>query len=500
MSAAAPGRRPAAPGDEPMSADRRTLTIGAIAMVLLIVVGAVSGALFARSACDDIAPSVVAAPAASAEVVALRDLVPALDAQERDRWEEQLALLGDELGPVSGVADAAGAGRLRLTGVGPAAVGATIVQLDPSGSRVAGAVEVGPGTVVGSGANLYSLALPNQLTGQVDALQPLDADLSGLTCVDTALVGSPLAFHLDAGDGQLLLLRIADDGDDAELELRDPVAGQVWGRELQLPAAPAGLAGARLSAGLGPDLILAGTRTNPNEQAPVLTALARDDGTPRWQVSRDDLVADGVALPDDVPTRAQVLRVGAELALVVLRDVDGVGTADEEAEQDALAARRQVVLGVDLSDGGVTFAVTLPPVERPIAASVEARSGLLVTTDIGDGRTRLLRLDAGGLRVLGDTELSGSVLDDLDRTAADARGALGAGVQPLPGGIGELGDGRRVVVTGNSVLVLPAPGEPVATPIVEVELPAMDVVVDDDRVSLLLLGPEDGRAVITLGG
>jgi hypothetical protein len=500
VSAVDPGRQAPASTDEPMAADRRTLTIGAIAMVLLIVVGAVSGALFARSACDDIGPSTVAAPLASAEVVTLREIVPGLDAEQRGRWEEELTRLAAELGPVTGVADASGAGRLQATDVGPAAVGATVVQLDASGAQVAHAVSVGAGTVVGSGAHLYSLALPNELTGQVDALQPLDADLGGLTCVDTALVGSPLAFHLDAGGGQLLLLRIEEDGDDAELELRDPVAGQFWGSEVELPAAPAGLAGARLTAGLGPDLVVAGTRTNPGEEAPVLTAVARADGTPRWQVTRDDLVAAGVSLPDDVPTRAEVLRVGDELALVGLRDVDGTGTANEEAEQDALAARRQLVLGVDVSDGTVRFSATLPPADRTVAGSVTGEVGLLVTVDVGDGRTRLLQVDAGGLEVLADTELRGSVLEELDRVAAAARGAVGTPVQPLPGGIAELPDGRRVVVTGASVLLLPAADAAADEPIVEVELPATAVVAHEGGVSLLLLGPDEGRAVVTLGG
>lgn len=500
MSTTEPPRQPPAAHDEPMAADRRTLTIGALAMVLLVLVGVVSGALFAGSACDDISPSVVAAPAAGAEVADLRELVPGRDAEERDRWEEELEQLQAHLGPVTGVADALDAGRLQATETGPVAVGQTVVQLDPSGSQVTDAVAVGSGTVVGSGAHLYSLALPNQLTGQVDALQPLDADLAGLTCVDTALVGSPLAFHLDAGDGQLLLLRIEDDGDDAELELRDPVAGQVWASEVALPAAPAGLAGARLTAGLGPEVIVTGTRTNPGESAPVLTAAARADGTPRWQVTRDDLVAAGVSLPGDVPTRAEVLRVGGDIALVGLRDVDGTGTADEEAEQDALAVRRHLVVGVDVSDGSVRFSVTLAPSERPVAAWVAEEVGLLVTVDLGDGRTRVLRTDAGGLRVLGDTELRGSVLDDLDRTAAAARGAVGTAVQPLPGGIAELPDGRRVVVTGRRVLVLPAVGAPTAAPILEAELPATAVTVHDGSVSLLLLGPDEGRAVVTLGG
>jgi hypothetical protein len=115
--------------------------------------------------------------------------------------------------------------------------------LRAAGDLATAAVTLGAGTPVGSGLHLYSLALTNPLTGQVDALQPLDEELEGLTCQDTALVGSPLAFHLAASDGQLLVLRVEEDGDEPELELRDPVAGQVWAAGLRLPTAPAGLTG-----------------------------------------------------------------------------------------------------------------------------------------------------------------------------------------------------------------------------------------------------------------
>jgi hypothetical protein len=481
-----------------MAADRRTLTIGAIAMVVLILVGVVSGALFARSACDDIGPTVVAAPVAGGDLALLRELTPGLEPAEQTRWLEELERLTEHLGRVTGVADAPGAGRLTASGLGPVALGETILQLDPTGSGVRSAVEVGTGSVVGAGEHLYSLALTNLLTGQVDALQPLDAELGGMTCVDTALVGSPLAFHLDAADGQLLLLRIEEDGDDAELELRDPIAGRVWAADLTLPAAPAGLAGARLSAGLGPDVVLTGTRTGPGESAPVLTAVSRTDGAPRWQVTREQLTDAGVVLPDDGPTRAEVAQVGAELAVIGLRDVAGAGGVDEEAEQDVLSTLRHRIVGIDLADGAVRFAIDLPPSERIVATSV-ASTVLVVTVDAGQGRTRVLEVGASGLPVLAEAELRGSVLDDLDRTAASSRGAVGSAVLPWPGDVVDLADGRRVVATGAGVLVLPPAGSSVA-PLVEAELPVTAVTTHAGAVSLLLLGPDGDRSVVTFAG
>jgi hypothetical protein len=489
---------PAAPTDEPMSADRRTLTIGAIAMVLLILVGVVSGALFARSACADISPTIVAAPIAGAELGLLRAVAPGLTPDGQAGWQEELELLSGELGPVTGIAATGGAGRLTATATGPVTLGETIVQLDATGSRVPHAAEVGTGIVVGDGEHLYSLALTNLLTGQVDALQPLDAELGGMTCVDTALVGSPLAFHLDAADGELLVLRIEEDGDDAELELRDPVAGRVWAADLELPSAPAGLAGARLTAGLGPEVVVAGTRTSPGETAPVLAAVARTDATPRWQVTRDDLVAAGVVLPEDEPTRAEVHHVGSELALIGLRDVEGTGRADEEAELDALSALRHVVVGVSVADGTIRFAVDLRTQERVVAATVTDGVGVLVAVDAGQGHTRVARVDAAGAVTIAEADLRGPVLDDLDRTAAASRGAIGSSGLPWPGDVVVLDDGRLVVATGAAVLVLPPVGAPDGTPTIEADLPVTELSVHRGGLSLLLHEPEGDRLVVTL--
>ncbi|MFP4312264.1 MAG: hypothetical protein ACLFS9_09855 [Nitriliruptoraceae bacterium] len=482
-----------------MAADRRTLSIAALAMALLILIGVVSGAVFAGSACDDIGPRPVAAPVAG-DAASLAAVLPALDRDTRSAWQEQLEVLETALGPVVGLADADGTARLRSSSLGPVAVGESVVQLDASGSRVLDAVAVGSGTVVGGGDHLYTLALPNPLTGQVDALQPLDADLGGLTCVDTALVGSPLAFHLDATDGQLLLLRLEEDGDDAELELRDPVAGRVWGSDLDLPDAPAGLAGSRLTAGLGSEVIVTATRTGPEDTAPVLTAVERSDGTPRWQVTRDELAAAGIALPDDGPTRAEVHAVGSELGLVVLTDATATGQPDEAAERDALNARRQVLVTVALADGEVRSWSTLPVAERVVAAATSHAGAVFVTVDVGGGRTAVRELDGSEVRMIVETPLRGAVLSELDRVVAASDGVVGTAAQPLPGGVATLRDGRRVAASGGAVLVLPPADAEDETAVVEVELPAAAVAAQGDGVSLLLLGPDEARVVVTLGG
>ena len=486
-------------------------------MVGLILLGAVSGALFARSACADIGPSAVTLPVTVTGTAAgppvpeqLATLLPDAAATELAALDRGLAVLADHLGVVTGFALASGAQELTATTLGPVAVGSEVVQLAASGAPARTAVSLGSGTAVGSGAHLYSLALTNALTGQVDALQPLDAELGGLTCVDTALVGSPLAFHLDAGGGQLLLLRIDEDGDDPELELRDPVAGRVWGADLTLPTAPAGLAGARLTAGLGPELIVAGTRTGPGEPAPVLTAVARDDGTPRWSLDRDDLAAIGIELSSSAATRAEVIAVDDELVLVALREVTGEGRADEEAEQDARSVGAQQVIALGVAAGELRWSLPLAPGERVVSAVRSGEAVTVVSLDAGtvpgadtdgtigtDGRdgsvgsapgaqVRVRRVSGDGAEVGASTAVLGPQV-----SPAAIAGAVGSG--PVAGvgsvaGSAVLADGRVVVVTGAGVEVWGA--GPSAVVDVEVELTALDVVAHRGGTTLLLrVGP-----------
>ncbi len=483
--------------DELMAADRRTLVIAVLAMVGLVLIGVVSGSLFARSACADISPQATPAPEADGDPELLVDALGALPAEQLATIRSSLDDLNVALGPITGVAAAAGATGLAATGQGVAALGDDVVALAGQGDRVEAAVSLGAGTAVGDGDHLYSLALTNPLTGQVDALQPLDEDLTGLTCQDTALVGSPLAFHLAAGDGQLLVLRIDEDGDDPELELRDPVAGQVWSAALVLPTAPAGLAGARLTAGLGPQVVVAGTRTTPGEGAPVLTAVDRRDGAPRWTLDRAELATAGIALPEDGPTRAEIAAVGDGLALVVLRAVDGAGRADEEAEQDARSVGPQRLLAVATDDGSVRWDVELEPTERVVAASTRDDAGQVVLLDPDLGRTRVLEPRDDAIR-----ELEGLVRPDEVTAALDAVrvGGVAAGLT-RGAGIAPLEDGGAVLATGASLVLLPAPGvtDPGAVP-TNLPLPVIDVVRHPGGVSLLLVGEGERRAVVTFPG
>jgi hypothetical protein len=494
-------------GDDLMAADRRTLVIGALAMVGLVLVGVVSGSLFARSACDDITPRGVTAPVAGGDLGLLASALGGLDDDELTALRSELTALTGELGSITGVAVVPGATSLSATADGVASLGDEVVTLRAAGDLATAAVTLGAGTPVGSGPHLYSLALTNPLTGQVDALQPLDEQLEGLTCQDTALVGSPLAFHLAAGDGQLLVLRVEEDGDEPELELRDPVAGQVWAAGLRLPSAPAGLAGARLTGGLGPEVVVAGTRTTPGEDAPVFTGVGRADGDVLWSLDRTALEAAGVPMADQRATRAEVVAVGDALALAVLRQVDGDGRADEEAEQDLRSVGPQRLLGLDPTDGTVRWQVELGPTERFVAGESSGDGGQVVLVDLESSAVRVVIAAGDDVRTLDGPVLDGSALGALAPTdrgrPADGRltpttsdRAAGAGMAVLPGG-------AALVAAGEHLLMLPlgaAGVGPVDGEWVEVGLPVIDVAGHPGGVSLLLAGPDDERALITFDG
>lgn len=490
-----------------MAADRRTLLIGALAMAGLVLVGVVSGSLFASSACDGIAPRAIAVPAAGSDLDLLGSALEGLDDEVLGTVRAEVTALADELGSVTGVAAVPGAASLTATADGVASLGDEVVALRAAGDLVTAAVSLGSGTAVGSGPHLYSLALTNPLTGQVDALQPLDGELGGLTCQDTALVGSPLAFHLAAGDGQLLVLRVEEDGDEPELELRDPVAGQVWAAELRLPTAPAGLAGARLTAGLGPEFVVAGSRTTPGEEAPVFTAVARADGAALWSLDRVGLEAAGAPLSAERATRAEVVAVGEVLGLAVLREVDGGGRADEEAEQDLRSVGPQRLLALDPSDGTLRWQVELAPTERIVASAVAGDSGQVVLVDLASSAVRVVVATGDDVR-----SLDGPAFGPLRPADREAPGesalapatpgrASEAGVAALPGG-------ATLIGVGEHLLVLPsaagAGGEPAAAgdaaDPVELGLPVVDVAVHPGGVSLLLAGPGEQRALVTFDG
>jgi outer membrane protein assembly factor BamB len=320
---AGPGRT-----DDPMSADRRVLAVAAISMVALVLVGVVSAQVFTRSACAGIVPELISdrsvaavAPAVAGEGapdvgVVAAEALPDLAEGDRDAVTAAIASLEGTIGPLVSVVDVRGADGVRAVDGGVAAVGSITTRLGADGGEVKATVDVEEGTVVGSGSSLFSLALINPLTGQVDALQAVDPGLVAGPCIDTATVGTPLAFHLDAGDGELLLLRTEEDGDEPAIELRDPLAGSVWSTELEVGTAPAGVLGERVTARLGVDAVVAGWRTVPSQEGDAVALLERDSGEVRWTAPMEPLR--DVAQAGSQPMWVDVLAVGEEEVLVAL--------------------------------------------------------------------------------------------------------------------------------------------------------------------------------------
>jgi hypothetical protein len=465
------------PHEDPLAADRRTIVIAAVVMVALVLVGVVSGSLFARSACRDLAPTATQAPVASDPDLVIAAAFPQLEPAAADGLVDAITELAGELGPLTGIADATGAQRLAIVDGTTAAVGRSTTLVDVSGQVQASATFEDAATVVGDGGTLYSLALVNPRTGQVDGLQPVDADLQAGTCVDTALVGSPLAFHIAAGGGQLALLRVSEDGGEPELELRDPVAGQVWVAPLDLGQAPAGILGEWVTGAIGDREVLVGRRTRPGDQEPVLAAFARRTGEPRWQLDRDDL---GVLVADAGAQPVEVVRADGEVALVVLGAVeDPAGGEDATAEAGARAGDGAALLAVDLADGTVRWAQPLPAGGRVAAAELLPDAAWLALA--GDEVVTVLHADADELRRVdrvpaGDTSLA--TLPDGRLLVASA-----AGVRLTTEAATDAVD---AAVDGDAATF----GAPFI---------GRDVVVADGRVTLLLDGPDDGAVLATFG-
>ncbi len=293
--------------------DRRTLVVGAVVMVALVAVGVAFGIGPAGTRCRLLDPRPIAPDATARELVELADL---------------------GVGAPVGVPDVV-APRLGRHPDGVLVTGGDLVLLGPDGGLLAGAALDPPVAVVGDGTAPFAVVVGNATTGQVDALRPLVVSPAGVVpgaCVDTSAVGSPLAFLLAAGDGELLLLRTDEDGSEAVLELRDPVRGRVWAPSVVLGTAPAGLLGARTSGGLGPDVVIVARRLGgAGDDDPAVIALDRATGRVRWTLTPEAVRA---ALPADV---AALPAVRLEVA-----DVDGDGAvllaAPDTAPDAALPA------------------------------------------------------------------------------------------------------------------------------------------------------------------
>ena len=347
--------------------ERRTVLLAAVGMVLLVLGGIVAGALFAPSGCRELRPrdlgtaSTPTPVLASEQEAALDALAGASDIGE----PRALARLGVRTGTRLVALD----GGVAVVD-GPAEGPSTLTVVDDAGTLRSRTGFGRSTTVVGAAPAPYALEVPNRATGQVDALAALAVTVEGVDaglCVDTAVVGTPLTFLLDAGAGELLLLRMGEDGGDVDLELRDPERGRRWATRLDLPAAPAGLVAARTSAGLGEALVVVGHRSAPLPtgtavgttsgagDSPAVVAVARTDGGERWSVGRDVLQAVGAATGSvDVEvvgvteTRVHVLLVPVEEAAALRGPAHGpLGKAAERAE------RRGTLVVLAAADGRV---------------------------------------------------------------------------------------------------------------------------------------------------
>lgn len=343
------------------------MLLAAVGMVLLVVGGVVAGALLAPSGCRELRPRDLGTASTPAPVLA-PEQEAALDALAGATGigePRALARVGVEAGSRL-VALAGGVAVVDGPGEGPS----TLTVVDDTGAVRSRTGFGRSTTVVGAAPAPYALELTNRATGQVDALAALTVTLEGVdvgVCVDTAVVGTPLTFLLDAGAGELLLLRTAEDGGDVDVELRDPVRGRRWATRLDLPTAPAGLVAARTSAALGEALVVVGHRSTPLPtdaaagttsgagDAPAVLALARADGGERWRVGHEVLEAAGavtggvdVEVVGVTDARVHVLLVPVDGAAALRGPAHGpLGTAAERAE------RRGTLVVLAAADGRV---------------------------------------------------------------------------------------------------------------------------------------------------
>jgi hypothetical protein len=436
--------------------ERRVLVIGALAMLGLVLVGVVSAQLLTRSACEALVPEPLDARAVGTDVAeVLAAALDDLDADDRMAVQAALGALTARLGPIEGLADVTGAASLAALADGEVvALGPTTTVLRGDVGAVRATASIG-GVVEGDGSALYALALENPLTGQVDALLPLDAALESGTCVDTATVGTPLAFRLDARDGQLLLFRIDDDADAPRLELRDPVRGQVWRSEVRAPTAPPGVLAERLGGVIGEEVVVVAWHVAPEADVPVVAAYDRVDGALRWRIGVEQLV--GLA-PDPAaegdPIRAEVVASGGGHVIVALTR-DG---------RDAPAT----FVGLSSATGRIRWSVDLAP-RTALDADLEHGRLVLVAREDGVPTAYEVDLDGGEAR---------------PRTAT-------AGEQ-----VAVALDGERIVlaVDGSLTVVTEDGAETVTTDAWFADVLAVG------RATIVLVRSEEGAAAVRYGG
>ncbi len=435
-----------------MAADRRVLIIGLVVMLVLVGVGVVTAALFTASACRDIGPGSVTAGPAAAELSTVLATTPSPElAAAGDHLEVAVRDLARALGPLTGIADVSGATALTTAWNSIVATGPTTTVLDLTGDDVVAAAAFDePSLLVGDGGRLYSLAYVNPLTGQVDALLPLGPVLDPGTCVDTAVVGEPFAFHLAAGGGELLLFRVEEDSDTPELELRDAVEGRRWTADLEVPIAPPGILAERVTAGLGPDVVVSARRVIAGEPQAAVMAVDRDDGEERWRVRPEAVLADA---DDDEPRWLEVVGVSDSVAVVAV--------APEQARD------RATLVAFDLEDGAVRWRA--------------APSG-------GAAEVLAVRVEGGQVWVAWHDE--GAV----ELTALDVRDGATLGSLRVPGRTAVLADG--IALVGDRVLTLAGAGQVHEVAEVASPLVLQDVVFSQGTTSVLVtVGTSEGEPV-----
>jgi len=352
------------------SNDRRILTIGVTTMVVFLLIGVGSAALFARPTCRLVAPTFVAFD------------------QVTDRDNDSLAVVGnDDLvafvadvnqafeGDVTAV-DAVGTDRLTLFSERLAAVGTSVLLFDDM-NRPTGEIIFRQATVVGGGDTLYALALTNPTSGQIDALQPIDRDLGARTCVELALVSTPLAFFLDAADGEVLLLRSDEDGDDPFVEVRDPELGRRLNIPVDLTFGSAGQHGVRTAGLFYRDIIVFTQALTDAPGDTVMWGIDRNDGSVRFTISAQQV--------------RDAANIEGELALPVRLNGDGLALV-------LAADDRTVLLDIAPGDGALTVATDTDPLQAAVAryaAVLSQHPEVTVRDVVALGSTDVLLVSSG---------------------------------------------------------------------------------------------------------
>lgn len=420
---------------DPMSADRRTLTIGAIAMVVLIAVGVVSASVFARGGC-------VAAPESATPTAQARgDVGAALGDHLGVAGDELVAAIESATGrtatSATTVADATG---LVVTDGGIVAAGGHSTLIGGDGEPLAALDVGGDVQLLGGGPTSYAIGFVNPDTGQASAITPVDGgDLAIGDCLDTALVGELFAFHLDARDGQLLLLRTDDDADNTEIELRDARRGQIWSTPLELGFGSPGIVADRTSAALTEDAVVIARRTAVDDGLPALLVLDRSDGEVLLARSAEELARD-TAVPADQPLRWQVVAADDQVAHLAV-------TVDADDPEPPVLVRVAVDDGVALGDASL---------DGPVAATALGDDGRLAL--LVDGHPGLLEIGPDGkVERLDGTPGSSdplALVDDTATTVLDGALVGRGGPEPLPDEVTVLDlairDGQLAVLLGHA--------------------------------------------------